>query len=279
MATKLHQLKTSHRLFTTIKRNPPGWWNVVIADPDTYIEVRKGCRLDVYCNGGAIFGDVKVTPTGDITWKTHAKYLIKSEYIGPGDKIGQIQITDPATLKLVQNNIKKHYPTSSEKGYQAKLRLRQGYFLDSEFAFNEDDKNRFDLVWLDRHRKKIVFTELKLSDNPELLNGKIYDQLCKYSKLLHTRKDELEKYFKSLFLCKKEIGILPEQMRKWKDIEDFSLECRPLLVVGGCTQQWIDDNHDKINNQVKGIAYGAYYYGSPNHCNLIDKSNGNRYVF
>ncbi len=283
MATKLTCLDPQNALFENIKRgNTPEWWDNVIKDPEVYIELRKGYRMDVYYNGGAIFCDVRFV-NGEYTWKTHAKYLIKTEYIGPQENISQIRIGESDWLTQIKNNIRKHYPTSSEKGYQAKLITKQHYFIDTEFAYNDEDQNRFDLVWLDVNKKKIVVVELKLTDNRELYNGSIYKQLDKYVKLIKTHGDELRRYFISIFDCKKVIGVLSDELKGIDNINDFTLESKPLLLVGGCTNDWIDNHKEELNNKLKEVALGVYYYGESGyngyHCNIISKPTKNRDIF
>lgn len=282
MATILNPLNPNNQLFVELANgNYPQWWSDVMNDKDVYIEIRKGYRLDVYHNGGAIFRDVKFVK-GEFTWKTHAKYLIKGEYVGPNGIISQITLDEPNWLNAIKKNIRTYYPTASEKGFQAKLRTKQHYCLDTELAFNDDkDKNRFDVVWLDTKKKKIVVAELKLPDNGELFDESIHNQLEKYVKVINKQKTCFEAYFKSLFQCKKKIGILSEQLQKIDNIDDYTMEEKPLLVVGGCTQPWIDEHCNDINERVRDVAYGVYYYGkgsySDYHCNL--ESGKNRYIF
>ncbi len=282
MATKLTYLDPKNALFENIKKgNTPEWWDDVIKDSEVYIELRKGYQMDVYYNGGAIFREVKLV-NGEYTWKTHAKFLCKSEYIGPKETITQIRIGESDWLRKIKNNIRTYYPASSEKGYQAKLITKQHYFIDTEFAFNDDDRNRFDLVWLDVNKKKIVVVELKLTDNGELYTGSIYKQLDKYVQLIKARDEELRRYFISVFECKKAIGLLSDELKGIEDINDFTLESRPLLLVGGCTNDWINKHKEELNNELKKVSLGVYYYGDSEfnryHCNIIE-SAGNRYLF
>lgn len=282
MATKLTCLDPKNALFENIKKgNTPEWWDDVIKDPEVYIELRKNHQMDVYYNGGAIFREVKLV-NGEYTWKTHAKFLCKSEYIGPKEPITQIRIGESDWLRKIKNNIKTYYPTSSEKGYQAKLITQQHYFIDTEFAYNGDvvdddvvvddvvddrkrkrkrNGNRFDLVWLDVKKKKIVVVELKLTDNGELYTDSIYKQLDKYVKLIEAHGDKLQKYFKRVFDCKKAIGLLPDELKGIENINDFTIEPKPLLLVGNCSKDWIPKNKEKLNDKLKEVALGVYYYG------------------
>lgn len=279
MATKLNLLDPKNRLFKNIKDgNVPPWWKDIVEDPNVYIELRKGYKMDVYFNGGAIFSEVKCHK-GKYSWKTHSKYLIKSEYVRNNGSIPQIKIGDACWLNEVKSNIRTHYPKSSEKGFQARLRTKLHYFLDTEFAFNDKANNRFDMIWLDIRNKKIVIVELKLTDNKELLDGSIDKQLDKYRDLIKDHNDSLQAYFSSVFDCKKSINILSEELKEIDSIKDFTIEQKPLLVIGDCTQVWIDEHKDKINDKLKDIAYGVYYYGEPSHCNLVNKSSRNRYIF
>jgi hypothetical protein len=36
---------------------------------------------------------------------------------------------------------------------------------------------------------------------------------------------------------------------------------KPILLVGDCTQKWIDKNANLLKNQLQGIALGCVYHG------------------
>lgn len=279
MATQINELNPRNILFRSIKSGViPEWWDEIKNDNDLYIEIRKNYKIDVYYNGGAIFGSTNFKK-GSYNWKTHSKYLIKSEYVHNNDSINRIIIGADNWLSEIKSNMKKHYPSDSEKGYQAKLRTQKPYFLDTEFAFNDKDNSRFDLVWVDKFNKKFLVVELKLPNNKELFDGSITNQVKKYKELISNHKIELEKYFRSLFKCKKEIGILSEELNLIEDIEEYTMADKPLLVVGNCNQEWINQNHETINDAVKEAAAGVYYFGNPNHCNIIKNTKRNRFIF
>lgn len=61
--------------------------------------------------------------------------------------------------------------------------------------------------------------------------------------------------------------------------KDFTIHPKPLLVIGGCEQAWIDKNKDLINDKVRSIAYGTYYYGSVGSCDLEQREHKNRFKF
>ena len=44
-------------------------------------------------------------------------------------------------------------------------------------------------------------------------------------------------------------------------IEDFNLQVKPILLVGDCTQKWIDDNSPSINLALGDVAFGCIYQG------------------
>ena len=279
MATKIKPLNPQNILFKSLRTGlQPIWWDEIIQSSDVYIEIRKDYQIDVYYNGGAIFGSTKLV-NNCYNWKTHSKYIIKSEYVYDNDPINRIIIGEDKWLDKIKSNMKKHFPSDSEKGYQAKLRTKKPYFLDTEFAFNDKDNSRCDLIWVDKSNKNFLVVELKLPNNKELFDGSIKNQIKKYKDLISNHKNELEKYFRSLFECKREIGILSKELNLIEDINEYTMADKPLLVVGDCNQEWINQNHKSINNAVKDNAVGVYYFGNPNQCNIIKKTKKNRFIF
>ena len=108
--------------------------------------------------------------------------------------------------------------------------------------------------------------ELKTIGDPRLYEGggqsqeTIDGQLKKYYVFAKDNKKELLQYYSKIFSIKNSLGILPKFVKE-KSIEDFELIEKPILLVGDCTQKWIDNNASDLNEWLKGIAFGCVYQG------------------
>lgn len=286
---------TRHALiFSKLTNNPPSWWTDITSDPELYIDIRKDNYIDVYYNGGAIITRLDFDGK-NFSGKTHYKYLLpaKAEYIqydfrGPGvnivrPNIGLLPLAnfDLKTLKRIKDNIKHHYPVSSEKGIQAKFIQNAGQFLDSEFAYAIDGKKlRIDLVWLDLVHEKIILTELKTIGDRRLFTNEIYDQLGLYHAFASTFASDILKYYQELFIIKKQLNILPIKLSALTSLSSFSLELKPLLLLGDCEQQWIKNNSESLKARIDKVSVGCYYFGGTNYsCDLIHRTTRNRHIY
>jgi len=278
-------LKSTHPLFSKLLSETPQWWNLLKNDSEIYFEIRKDSTIDIYYNGGCIIGELQLDKLGNFTWKTHTKYLlpISTEYLKNTEtrnyQLIDTNKLDMNSLKSIKSNITKYYPNSSEKGIQAKfICQKESYFLDSEFAFNDSKNKRIDMVWIDINQKEIIFVELKLPTNKELFNGSITNQLIKYKEFIEEENENILAYYKSIFILKKQLNLLPHNLKSLDNIDDYKLSDKPLLLISKCKQEWIKNNTSNINKAASGVACGVYYFGDPNICNKIRKTNGNRYI-
>lgn len=287
----MYKLDVQNNLFLELKNKPPTWWKNLLFDEDLYIEVRKDNYIDVYFNGGSIIRELKFKG-GEYSGRTHYKYLLPKEagYVEYDFKnpLAQENIKllsfadfDPKTLQLIKNNIKNHYPASSEKGIQARFINQAGYFLDTEFAYNYADvKLRIDLVWVDIPNKKIVFVELKTMGDSRLYTNEIYEQLKKYYDFACGFESEIIEYYKKLFVIKKMLSILPTGLESLNSLDGFTLEKKPLLLFGDCKQDWINQNAEHIDKRIENVAAGAFYFGGTKYnCDLLPKTQRNRHIF
>lgn len=291
----MNKLDERNRLFEEFELNPPTWWNLLVSDKDTYIDIRKENYIDIYYNGGGLLKKLKYTDKG-LKGNTNYKYLLteKSESINFSFNNSSLSISDATvdllqfkdldknTLNRIKANISKYYPASSEKGIQARFIKNAGCFIDSEFAYNyENVKLRIDLVWIDKKNKTILFVELKTMGDSRLFTEEINEQLSKYFHFTTQYETELLKYYKKLFRIKKKLKILPSKLQTLESLDDYIIEKRPLLLFGDCNQEWINSNADKINQKINQVAIGAFYFGSTSYnCDIIDKAKDrNRYTF
>ncbi len=185
------------------------------------------------------------------------------------------------SLERIKNRVRKFYPNDSEKGIQGHYvtinnnhsKRSSGFFIDTEFEYGD---KRIDLIWVDLEKKKIAFVELKTIDDARLytiddeqLNGEkgrsrdtIGKQLKKYYDFAKTNdnKKELLQYYSKIFSIKKSLEILPKFIME-KSLEEFELIEKPILLVGDCTQKWIDKNAVTLNKKLRDIAFGCVYQG------------------
>lgn len=291
----MNRLNPANPLFENLANNPPDWWKMLLADmkknKDIYIEILKDNYIDVYYNGGSLIKAL-CYQDGNYSGRIHYKYLLPDnedyvDYNFSSESKTMIKQTsielletpqfDEKTLKRIKANISRYYPATSEKGVQARFITKTGKFIDSEFAYNTaDDKMRIDLVWLDLNVKKIVPVELKLMGDPRLYNHEIVDQLSSYGNFFSNNQTALLDYYTRLFKIKRKLKLLSDELNHLENLSGFSIQAKPLLVIGGCEQVWIDKNKDLINSKVSSVAYGTYYYGSLGSCDLEQREHKNR---
>lgn len=291
--TDLSLINPESSVFVYLREENPTWWQLIKSDNSIYIDVRKDNTIDVYYNGGSFMSGIKIS-RGILSWKTHYKYLVNSDdstnYISSETKELPVMKNLTSSLTLValdklKRNIRTFYPSASEKGVQgAFVTQDHSCFIDTEFAFTENEhKDRIDMVWVDVAKSKILFVELKLPENSELYDfsreRNIKNQLSRYTTLIKKHKLEIESYYKKIFSIKKYLGILPNKLQSIDNIDNFVLETKPLLAVGNCNQKWINSQAPLINEQIKDVAIGAYYFGSSGNCDVIPKSIRNKFVF
>ncbi len=277
-------IQISHPLFQRLRDNPPQWWQNLKSDPEIYIDIRKENYLNVYHNGGSIM---------KLEWSKGYKAQIHMEYI-PLNKVteyalfefqdGNISLSKLQTIDIknfgeealerIKKRIRKFYPNDSEKGIQAQYvinnnqkRSGEGFFLDTEMAY---DDNRIDMVWVNIATKAIAFVELKtIGDERLYVSGKkdvetIDKQLKKYYEFAQDNRNDLIEHYDRVYHIKKDLGLLPG-FAKDDSLKDYRLIENPILLVGDCTQQWIDKNAEDINNRLKDIAFGCLYQGKTNY--------------
>ncbi|MFZ4589417.1 MAG: hypothetical protein ACOYN6_00335 [Ignavibacteria bacterium] len=295
------KLNPNNSLFKELSQNPPAWWKNLLSDPKTYIEIRKGNKIDVYYNGGAIITSLQHSK-GKYSGKINMEYLplnaekgdyLKYDFDNNSAKIinapniyNDFQNFDNKILEKIKEKISHHYPNYSEKGIQASFILNDGNFIDSEFAYDYNNKTiRIDLVRVDVNKQKIVFYELKRMGDARLYETNmtkhnIESQLLSYHQFIVAYKNELLDYYKDIFIIKKNLGLLPKNLKNLNDLNGYTILEKPFLLFGDCEQSWINNDSSYINNRIKNIAYGCYYFGKPDYnCDIVSKSSRNKYIF
>ena len=292
------------RLFVSLEKNPPVWWENLKNDKEIVIEIRSDkskSYIDCYYNGGCILGRLDCDSKGNFKGKIHYKYIpitfnrnndyinydfsnnnqeINYNNIKPG--ITNVNNFDKKILSLIKKQVEKYYPNDSEKGYQYKFIQKDPYFIDSEFQYNGfcGRDLRIDLVRIDSRAKQIVFIELKKIGSKDLFNGGIEGQLNLYKCFINNFGLELREYYLDLIQAKKKLGLLSKEVLEilGPDFSFCGVTKKPLLIIAGCTQKWIKNNAEDINNRIKDYALGCYYFGEVNeNCDI--KKGRNRFLF
>lgn len=310
-----YELKTNHVLFSQLEEKPPLWWRNLKSDPEVYIDIRKKNYINAYHNGGSI---LKLEYSGKYKAEIHKEYIplkLKGNYF-PYDFQGSdisLNVLEPIdlnnfdkdSLEIIKKRMRKFYPSHSEKGIQGKYvtltkskKNNTGFFIDTEMQYGQA---RIDLVWVDIKTRKIVFVELKtisdkrleiddykdeqaIVDDALIMKNnqepeKIDVQLKKYYDFAHKNKKRLIDYYNKVLCIKQRLGLLPAFVKE-NSLEDYELIEKPILLLGDCTQTWINGNAEKLNNQLQHIAFGCLYHGKTNwNFKIPDKSSGNVFRF
>ena len=59
--------------------------------------------------------------------------------------------------------------------------------------------------------------------------------------------------------------MLSPRCKGLDDVSDFTIETRPMLLVGDCTRKWIEKYSGELNWKIRDHAYGAIYHGRNHH--------------
>jgi hypothetical protein len=305
----MKKIKKNNNLFNFLEKESPKWWENLKKDKEIIIEIRTDkskSYIDCYYNGGCILGGLDCNSKGNFKGKLHYKYIPimlnnNGDYVNYNFENQQIDLNhiqptipdlnnfDKDMISLIKKQIEYYYPKDSEKWYQYQFIQKDSYFIDSELQYNNFKGNnlRIDLVRLDPSVNKIVFVELKLFGNKELFVSKnrkskkvknIEGQLELYKDFISQYKDDILEYYQDLFQVKKKLGLLSSKAAKI-DLDDYSVAEKPLLIISGCTQKWIDNNVNDINDRIKSFALGCLYFGEPNKNNDLATKGKNRYIF
>lgn len=279
------KLKIDHELFTNLESDPPLWWMNLVKDRELYVDVRKNNYLNIYHNGGSL---MKLEWGREYKATIHFEYIplqkIQKGYYVPFDfqnnnvSFGEIQPIalnnfEQDALTKIKKRMRKFYGNASEKGLQAKYvivnnhkKTANGFFIDTEFEY---DNNRIDMVWVDIKKKNIAFVELKtiedarlyLDEDPSQDVETIKQQLMKYSTLVCQHAHDLIRYYDKVFQIKKNLHLLPAFSTKEKSLLEYTFIEKPILLIGNCTQEWIEKRTEELEKKLKGIAFGCVYQG------------------
>lgn len=279
-------------LFQRLEKNPPVWWKQLKSDPELSIQIRKDNSIDVYYRGGCIITGLKLI-SGQFSGEISSQYipLKTNEYVAYNfsdelislDKENVPPVTElnAEGLDLLKKRVALFNDTTSEKAIQFGFIEHDRDFIDAEFAYRflpgERKTIRFDLVRFDRGLNELVIVEIKTKDDNRLDNGEIYDQLDSYRDFISRHHDRLLKYYKSILTIKQRLGLMHQDLKPEKLIR---VHAKPLLVLGDCTKKWIADHAQDLDDRIRAVAAGCYYFGGRHYsCQLIPSSKGGRHIF
>ena len=291
------KLDANNELFVSLKNNPPKWWLNLLADKELYFDVRKDNYISVYYNGGSIMKLEFDKKKNNYKAKINSEYIplnvaepVDYEFGSDGKinfpRLDVLSLNDFSEddLSGIKNRIKKINSRTSEGGIQGSYMVNRcdeknpsGFFIDSEFAWGVGSL-RFDMVWVDLTNKTIYMVELKTMGDNRLRNldqsnaddssdakksENIKEQLEKYHKFAIEHKNDLVNHYNNVYKIKKSLNILPAWVseKQIDGIEDFNFQVKPILLVGDCTQKWIDDNREIIKSALGDVAFGCIYQG------------------
>jgi len=309
MSKKFDRIASTHPLIERLTRSI--WWKQALTvfegEKDINIQMRNG-YLNIYYkmnNLGKVFckkGEVgfnihnEFLPEGKRRKKDYVELVVQDPFLMLPRRANRYQfainIFSKNNLKLLKRKVAKQ--AHEEKTYQSKLIWRnQNTIVDAEVAFNEQlrevvdergkaktRRTRIDLLNFDCHRNKLVAIELKMAKNTELYNGKIRNQLQKYTDFLVSNKTDLQQAYKKAIETKIVLGLLEKtSLLARVAAENIEVEPRPLLVVICHNQKGIDACRQKIEDSVRDLALGVYFFGKGGDLNISKKNHKNKALF
>jgi len=280
------------------------WWQKLVeishVDPDINIQIRSD-SINVYSKMGNLL-NISLRKN-KVCCEIHYKYLIankKPEYVSIVPLGGQLLVNEKfrcphiqdvlKDLKTIKQNIAIY--AGEEKAIQSRIvEKNKETIIDVEAEFSRKnvpdgdggDNARIDLVNFDKNLKKIVFVELKQAFDPRLYNGEINEQIEKYYKFALKHKDQIINAYQNVINTKKKLGIIKDTSFLAK-ARILAIEPRPLLVIAGYNQKFIDSLKGTIEKNIdpakkaKHLA-GLYFFGIDTDLNLQKKDMGNKKIF
>ena len=262
MAVTFDTLKPDARIFLELEKEPH-WWKRFKEDSSLYIEIRKDNQVNVYYEGGSIARIHYCSKHKKLQVFTHHKYLglpapsKSSPYIECSGFIDSClsDVLDRVKRVYSQKNSVNGIITKenwSEKYIQGVMiaQSRQSY-LDSEFAYNDDDaNNRIDIVKCEDGI--ITFVELKRINDSRMLHEtdatpEVVFQMERYRHFIEKYSSKLLGYYKKLYSIKKSLGIPVPQC----DTEVLQINKKPHLMICNTYSSMNKKRQKRIEEVVK----------------------------
>lgn len=256
----LTELDRDSKLFKKLRKENPGWWQLLKAQKDCYIDVRKDNTVNIYYRGASVF---RICLAGN-------RLQFKTEYLDKDFDGDNVTLADLCNIKeAIRRNPK--FEDGSESAIKAKMVLTPGAgYIDTEFAHpavDADGKPKVIRIDLVRLRGNIIeFVELKRFGDNRLLDKKSYTaptceeeivkQIDEYESFLRDKHDDLIRYYSTLLKIKHDLelssGAIPanltisDKVVLLIDMTDYDDSCgkrlrletlRELIKVAGITAE------------------------------------------
>jgi hypothetical protein len=210
MKDYLTKLNKDSNLFKKLINENPEWWQLLKAQKDCYIDVRKDNSINIYYRGASVF---RICVSGGVL-KFETAY---SKKVFDGNNI---TLADLCNIKeAIRSNPK--FKDGSESAIKASVVCGNREYIDSEFAHpavgadGEPKVIRIDLVRL--RSNTIEFVELKRFGDNRLLDKESYTaptdkeeivmQIGEYESFLREKHDKLIRYYSNLLEIKRDLGL------------------------------------------------------------------------
>jgi hypothetical protein len=206
----LTKLDRDSKLFKKLGKENPEWWQLLKAQKDCYLDVRKDNSVNIYYRGASVFR----------VWVSGGVFRFETAYSGKSFTGENVTLADLCNIKeAIRSNPK--FKDGSESAIKAKVVCGNPEYIDSEFAHpavDADGKHkviRIDLVRL--RDNTIEFVELKRFGDNRLLDKESYTaptdkveivtQIKGYQSFLREKHDDLIRYYLNLLEIKRSLGL------------------------------------------------------------------------
>lgn len=260
------------------------FWTQIIADGELHPEIRDN-KVTVYYSGCAIMRELnlkheQLTCTVNlrhVPFTTNGQVRLASTM----DRGLQFDVTPQAMpLGFGTSNVISAYkvaakvtPEKRMLGAVLKHPSNEGVFVDQEIAFSGNERNddRIDLCYFDCGLEKLAFVEIKRVDDKRLQTcggspPEVLTQLQNYSTRFVTEGPEILQAYRHTIDLKRRLGLFA-RVSKIPDQSPRELLKRPILAIGGCSDQTVRDilnaegSWKPLVEGLPAVAAGLHLFG------------------